>query len=421
MSVIATAGESPRNRRPKKSTPVNSSESEPLNTEAQRSPYDPFTALALESPYPEPSIISYQDWRSFVAQKPMPRPDVPTPVQWAELSDAAKASSRIARGAYSAAIDPILTHSRAELRDLIIQQISVNRRSRDATRTSVVVRGLPTVGKTTFVMFIGKRCQIVCCQLHRGLYGQDERVHNSHTPFLPVAYIALPSLKPGERHSLRDMLRYFALFYGIPVRPGISEVDLKAAIIKAARDAKTSLVIIDELSNVDLRFVGARVVSNTLKELMNTIPATFLFAGINVTANDIFVGHDNANYVLENADDKDESKKKRVIRSESQMYHRLTDLEMRPFHGDLTQEGVEFIGELDSEILLVHHQPGDLKALTAYILRRTNGFVGAIMSLVRLACNQAIVNGSERLTEELLNGIPLSRAAEDHNRSKLGR
>jgi hypothetical protein len=46
-------------------------------------------------------------------------------------------------------------------------------------------------------------------------------------------------------------------------------------------------------------------------------------------------------------------------------------------------------------------------------MNRTNGFIGAIVALMRLACDAAITDGTEKLTEALFEKTKITRAAED--------
>ena len=381
-----------------------------------------FADAVGETPYAiEDSIKSFADWLLYVEEKPLFRPSVPTPTEWTQLSIQARNTSRTNRSNYNAAFEPILTPSRTSIRDAIIRLITVNRKSRDSARMSAVIRGLPTVGKTTLVKYIGQSYHRACCDLHKNLYSQAHTVPATQRPFIPVVYISLRGLKNREVVSISAFLKKLARFYGIPhdARKQ-SEDDLIEAIIETACKCKTSLVIIDEISNIDLRFVGAKTISDTIKDLMNHIPATFVFAGIDVDAMGIFVGYDDQNYEEDTVEQKSRRRivKKPNISTASQMFHRLADYEMLPFNNKLQKEAEAIIGVLDKEIALVHHKRGDLLALFPYIMQRTDGFIGAMISLIRQGCEAAIaLEGKgelmeERLTEALLETIKIDLAAE---------
>ena len=387
-----------------------------------------------EVPYSEEeSIKTFADWCEFVELEPLVRPNVPTPKQWENLSEDAKQNSRTERGKYNSAFDPILTESRITVKNAIISLITVNRRSRDSAYTGAVVRGMPTVGKTTLVKYIGKIYHAACWTLLEKMHGSNciiegtGKVHRKRyivpetgKDFIPVAYISLRSPKKDERVSLNALLKKLCVFYGIPHdlrSTNRSEDNLIQSIIHTACNCKTSLFIIDEISNIDPRFVGSKAISDTIKDLMNYIPATFLFAGIDVEAQGIFIGHDMDN--VEEVNDADSEKilrtqKGKKITASSQMYHRLIDYELLPFNGTLVDEAKDIIDTLDEEIALINHKKGDLIRLFPYIMQRTNGFIGAIVALIRLACDATITDGTEKLTKTLFEKIKITRAAEDY-------
>jgi hypothetical protein len=387
-----------------------------------------------EVPYSEEeSIKTFADWCEFVALEPLIRPNVPTPKQWENLSEEARENSRTERGKYNSAFDPILTESRVAIKNAIISLITVNRRSRDSAYTGAVVRGMPTVGKTTLIKYIGKIYHAASCTLLEKMHGTDcifagtkksyrKRYIFPETgkDFIPVTYISLRSPKKDERLSLNALLKKLCIFYGIPhdlQSTNRSEDNLIQSIIDTACNCKTSLFIIDEISNIDPRFVGSKAISDTIKDLMNYIPATFVFAGIDVEAKGIFIGHD-----MDNVEDADNADSEKIVRAQkgkkiiasSQMYHRLIDYELLPFNGTLVDEAKDIIEILDEEIALINHKRGDLVRLFPYIMQRTNGFIGAIVMLIRLACDAAITDGTEKLTETLLETIKITRAAEDY-------
>jgi hypothetical protein len=58
------------------------------------------------------------------------------------------------------------------------------------------------------------------------------------------------------------------------------------------------------------------------------------------------------------------------------------------------------------------HQPGSLAALAEYLYRRSGGMIGSLSQLIRGAAIVAIEDGSEQITRDLLEAIPVDYAAE---------
>ena len=67
---------------------------------------------------------------------------------------------------------------------------------------------------------------------------------------------------------------------------------------------------------------------------------------------------------------------------------------------------------MDSALRLHHHQPGSLAALEEYLYRRSGGMIGSLSQLIRGAAVLAIEDGSEQITRDLLEAVPVDYAAE---------
>ena len=69
------------------------------------------------------------------------------------------------------------------------------------------------------------------------------------------------------------------------------------------------------------------------------------------------------------------------------------------------------IATMDSALRLHHHQPGSLTALEEYLYRRSGGMIGSLSQLIRGAAILAIEDGSEQITRDLLEAVPVDYAA----------
>jgi hypothetical protein len=67
---------------------------------------------------------------------------------------------------------------------------------------------------------------------------------------------------------------------------------------------------------------------------------------------------------------------------------------------------------MDSALRLRQHQPGSLAALEEYLYRRSSGMIGSLSQLIRGAAILAIEDGSEQITRDLLEAVPVDYAAE---------
>ena len=62
------------------------------------------------------------------------------------------------------------------------------------------------------------------------------------------------------------------------------------------------------------------------------------------------------------------------------------------------------------------HRPGTLVGLAGYLHDRSNGMIGSLLRLIRLAATGAVLDGSEAITRTSLDAIPLDIASESGHR-----
>jgi hypothetical protein len=120
------------------------------------------------------------------------------------------------------------------------------------------------------------------------------------------------------------------------------------------------------------------------------MPATFVYAGINVEKSGLFTGL-----------------RGRQISARSML------MATGPF--PLTEEWDSLVATLEIGMHLHNHEPGTLTTHAPYLHHRTGGSRGSISSLshlIREAAIPAILNRTERIDRTLLDGISVDHAAE---------
>jgi hypothetical protein len=117
------------------------------------------------------------------------------------------------------------------------------------------------------------------------------------------------------------------------------------------------------------------------------LAATFVYAGINVESCGLFTG----------------------IRGQ-QIAARcvLTRTGKFPYQ----QEWKAIINVMDQAIRLHHHKPGTLTTQAKYLHQRTGGLISSLSHIVRAAAIAAIIDGSERITRELMDTISVDHSTE---------
>jgi hypothetical protein len=76
------------------------------------------------------------------------------------------------------------------------------------------------------------------------------------------------------------------------------------------------------------------------------------------------------------------------------------------------QEWASLIATMEAALRLHRHQPGTLPGIGKYLHQRTGGMIGSLSHLIRAGAITAILDGSEALTRDLLDTIPVDHAAQ---------
>jgi len=122
------------------------------------------------------------------------------------------------------------------------------------------------------------------------------------------------------------------------------------------------------------------------------LPATFIYAGIDVEAQGLFAG----------------------VRGR-QIAGRFTLIPAAPFaYGSCAQRDQwrALIATLESLLRLHRHRIGSLVRLDEYLYHRSAGMIGSLSQLVRGAAILAIEDGSEQISKKLLERVPVDYAAQ---------
>jgi hypothetical protein len=67
---------------------------------------------------------------------------------------------------------------------------------------------------------------------------------------------------------------------------------------------------------------------------------------------------------------------------------------------------------METSLRLHHHQPATLTGLDEYLFTRTTGMIGSLSQLIRGSAILAIQNGTEQITKDLLDLVPVDHAAQ---------
>ena len=127
----------------------------------------------------------------------------------------------------------------------------------------------------------------------------------------------------------------FARFLGLPpIRSG-NATDISDAVCQILIEARVDLVLVDEIHNLNLATSAGEDMSDHLKYFAEHLPATFVYAGINVERSGLFTG----------------------VRGR-QIAGRCVLVNTGPF--PYQQEWSALVATLEGALRLHHHRPGTL-------------------------------------------------------------
>jgi hypothetical protein len=239
-----------------------------------------------------------------------------------------------------------------------------------SARRGLILSGPAGTGKTTAVTQLGKTHEAID---HRRHPGSDR---------IPVVYATVPPAATPRMLAVE-----FARFLGIPVTSRANLTDVIEAVCGILTDARTSVVCVDEIHNLALATRNGADVSDTLKYFSERIPATFVYAGINVEREGLFSGTRG-----------------------QQIAGRFTLIRTVPF--PYAEEWKGLVATVEDALRLHHHPPGTLQGLDHYLHQRTGGMIGSLSHLIRGAAIEAILDGTEKITRKLLDAVDLDHAAQ---------
>lgn len=250
-------------------------------------------------------------------------------------------------------------------------------------RRGLIVAGPAATGKTTSILQLGKTHEL---KVRARFPGQDR---------IPVVYITTP-----PKGSPKKLATEFANFLGLPTGARENVVDIAERVCQVLVDGRTDLVIVDEIHNLNLGTSAGEDMSDNLKYFADHLPATFIFAGINVQSSGLFSGVRGA-----------------------QISGRFALTTTGAFPN--TEEWKQLVATLDGALRLHHHRQRDLLAFADYLHARANGSISSLSHLVRAAAIDAIYDQSEKITRDLLDQVPLDHATQSltpvgHSERRVG-
>lgn len=249
-------------------------------------------------------------------------------------------------------------------------------------RRGILVTGPSTVGKTT-----------ACIALMSYAYSEFQKQCPAELAAgaIPVAYVEVP---PSS--TPKGLMQRFADFYALPYQDRTSLNELKKAVVRTMRKCMTQVVVVDELHNLARRSNSNGESVDTLKDLSNDSPATFVYAGIKLEESGLLAGSRG-----------------------DQVARRFSPLRMSLYNYTTAEERKAWRGVVmafSKALPLFAHDPKDLLTHAEWLHKRSGGNIGTLQSILVQSAHSLIDGGDphqEKLTLELMTKARLDIRAED--------
>lgn len=321
-------------------------------------------------------LATKEDWERFVRRDVSTKPELPPRAEYDALPQPRRAELNRRRAAHHAAGMMVMTERIEHLHDDLLLLVTMNKGEITARR-GMIVSGPPSMGKTTAVAYFAKSYQKAREQREPHLV--------SNPAFMPVVYCSVPEVSRSK-----TVAESVANYVGWRYRSRDSASEITDGVVASMRNCGTGLVIIDEIHFLR-QTRNASEVDNFLKRLANSVPATFIYLGIDVT----------------NLGDQTDGRFK-VIHYDA-------------YDRDDSDEWATVVEQLEEGLVLYDHRPGTLSGpLADYLHARTGGRLGSLSALIREAAIRAVPRPDrrhaevERLDLSVLERVTIDANAERH-------
>lgn len=323
---------------------------------------------------PDQPLTTKEGWRRFVDRQ-LAVPDQHDPATVDLLTKAQREVDDDARREYHADLPLANTPTIQKVISTARLLVQLNRQQVSARR-GLIVSGASGTGKTTALTQLGRTHE-----------RHTRRRHPRDAHRLPVLYVTVPPAATARMLAVE-----FARFLGLRFTARSNITDIVDAVCHTAARTAVELVLVDELHNLNLATRAGAEVSDQLKYFAERLPATFVYAGIDVEAAGLFAGTRGR-----------------------QIAGRFSVIPAAPFAYGTSEQREQWralVATMDSSLRLLRHKPGSLVAMDDYLYRRSGGMIGSLSQLVRGAAILAIETRTETITRDLLDIVPVDYAAE---------
>ncbi|MEU9426266.1 TniB family NTP-binding protein [Streptomyces sp. NPDC048342] len=332
-----------------------------------------------------------EEWRDYLDYVLPPRP-VLLPIEvYEKLTAKERHLHNQARIAHHSALVIVRTRQMQTIHHQIRRRMMTNAHQPAGARRSIVLDGPATLGKSTLVKTFASDFEHELRDTYPERFAKQYIVDDHLIDYTPVVYVNIPS-----QATPKDLSIALAQYLGQKYRSGATKSDITRLVLEKMRLVGVELVIIDDAHFMDLSLKEGKVVNDHLKYIANHTAATFIYTGVDLKHSGLF---------LEGAGDS----------RGTQTAGRNTLLHMTPYAIRTKAEKADWtsvITAMEEALVLYRHQPGTLAREWKYLYRRTGGNISSLAELIREAAAEAVLTGTEKIDQALLEGIVINEQAQ---------
>lgn len=256
-----------------------------------------------------------------------------------------------------------------------------------------------SVGRSRDMVIDGERGagkSLLLCQIGRGYQGLIENDHGIDANRIPVIYMNVPPDRDSNLHWSLPFADFLGLQYmRNPAKGDFRTLDMTIPITYVMKNASTQLVLVDGIDR--LNDSEARTALSYFESLQDHTRVTFIYCGTG--ARDVLHA---ARYSGRRAD----------LPQQGQKFD--SDLPVLwvnaiDYSPEAPEDWEDVIEAFEEDLRLYKHKKGTFVELADYLHQRTGGYVETLNHLICQAAQEAIENGTEAITKELLDDIRTGR------------
>ena len=274
----------------------------------------------------------------------------------------------------------ILTPQVKEARDLVADMVTYNRRLPQEKRPGLILSGDGAAGKTSTM-------QMTMMKVYKDYAARFPAMaqHGRH----PVVYVEVPFGSTGK-----SLLEAFARFFNMTIATRDTQSTLMTRVCEALRQAKTELIVVDELQNLSTATRGSGESIQALRQLHSQVLGIFVLSGVKLRESPLFTGPTGR-----------------------QLSSRLAFRDLQSFtlaNKHAASEWRGLIRAFEKEMPLFAHTVGSLAAHSEAIHSHTAGSISTLAKIFASSANAVIRAGdpsAESISLELLLAQPRDKSA----------